>query len=339
MAADDHAVVVGISRYPGLNDLSGPENDAKDFHDWLCSPTGAAVPAGNITKILSSEYHPPDPKTPFEAKPTTEAVLVAFDTIQQQGVARGKVGRRLYIYLAGHGFAPDYKEAALLMANAAETRFYHVAGSRYADYFARAGFFDEVVLFMDCCRNDYTRAPLMDPVYEKRTSMQPARVCYGFATKWSRAARERPLAQTGVVRGLFTLVLLEGLRGAAPRDSQGNVTGATLKAYVLNELPKRFGTGEFQEPQILADDPVVFPAPAAKLPDFHVRVTLSPANTGKAVELVDGAFRPIRGNNPSPDRWEWHVSSPGLYQVRVAGGPEQVPFPLIGEGEVKDVTI
>jgi hypothetical protein len=202
-----------------------------------------------------------------------------------------------------------------------------------------AVFSGEVVLFMDCCRNDYTRAPLMDPVYEKRTSMQPARVCYGFATKWSRAARERPLAQTGVVRGLFTLVLLEGLRGAAPRDSQGNVTGATLKAYVLNELPKRFGTGEFQEPQILADDPVVFPAPAAKVPDFHVRVTLSPANTGKPVELLDGALKPIPGNKPSPDRWEWHVSSPGLYQVRVAGGPEQVPFPLIGEGEVKDVTI
>ena len=43
MAANDYAVVVGINRYQGLNDLMGPENDAADFNAWLRKPTGGAV--------------------------------------------------------------------------------------------------------------------------------------------------------------------------------------------------------------------------------------------------------------------------------------------------------
>jgi uncharacterized caspase-like protein len=35
MACNDYALVVGISKYPALGDLSGPENDARDFRDWL----------------------------------------------------------------------------------------------------------------------------------------------------------------------------------------------------------------------------------------------------------------------------------------------------------------
>ncbi len=39
MAVDDRAIVVGISHYPALGDLAGPENDASAFAEWLKSST------------------------------------------------------------------------------------------------------------------------------------------------------------------------------------------------------------------------------------------------------------------------------------------------------------
>ena len=47
--------VVGINSYHKLDDLSGPENDARDFVGWLCNPTGGDVPPENIIKLIGSE--------------------------------------------------------------------------------------------------------------------------------------------------------------------------------------------------------------------------------------------------------------------------------------------
>jgi hypothetical protein len=53
------------------------------------------------------------------------------------------VGRRLYLYFAGHGFAPTDTETALLMANATRTRGgHHIPGRSYAEWFYRAGYFN-----------------------------------------------------------------------------------------------------------------------------------------------------------------------------------------------------
>ena len=77
MEADDRAIVVGVSRYPILGDLAGPENDANEFADWLRSPDGGAVPAENVELILSPE--PPPGSSPLKAEPTTSALEGAFD--------------------------------------------------------------------------------------------------------------------------------------------------------------------------------------------------------------------------------------------------------------------
>ena len=80
MARDDHAIVVGISRYPGLGDLAGPENDAGEFTRWLLSPTGGDVPGEHVRTIVSSDYPaPPDPHT---AEPTVAAVQECLDGYQ-----------------------------------------------------------------------------------------------------------------------------------------------------------------------------------------------------------------------------------------------------------------
>src|SRR5215475_5387322 len=148
MANDDFAVVVGISRYPFISDLKGPENDARNFHDWLLAPQGGGVPKQNAKLILSSDFSPTE--IPEDAEPTTERIDRTFGQLVRRGMNNnGCVGRRLYIYLAGHGFAPNVDEAALLMANAG-LGFYgnHIPGRSYANWFLVAAYFTEVVLFM-----------------------------------------------------------------------------------------------------------------------------------------------------------------------------------------------
>ena len=56
MSKQDHAVVVGITNYPSLSQLKGPENDAKAFRDWLVDKDGGAIPKGNVSCILSSQF-------------------------------------------------------------------------------------------------------------------------------------------------------------------------------------------------------------------------------------------------------------------------------------------
>ncbi|MEP6768201.1 MAG: GNAT family N-acetyltransferase [Acidobacteriota bacterium] len=46
VAKDDWAIVVGIKNYfdPALAGLEGPENDAREFYDWIVSDQGGRVP-------------------------------------------------------------------------------------------------------------------------------------------------------------------------------------------------------------------------------------------------------------------------------------------------------
>lgn len=339
MARTDHAIVVGIKDYPSLGNLAGPENDAKEFERWLVDKNGGDVPPANIVRILSSDFQVT--AKALDAEPTTMRLDRAFGDLFELGDSQGgKAGRRLYIYLAGHGFAPSIEDAALLMANAARGMSgHHVPGRGYANWFRQSAFFDEVVLFMDCCRENFARPGIraipLDPI---RAGI-PAHHLYGFATEWSRASRERPIGTGGQFQGLFTTALLAGLRGAAPRNQAGQVTAETLVNFIHSYLPQLTEQQhvERQNPEFdyYKPDPIVFStAPPVR---FHLRVRLSAADAGKAVELLDGAYQPVAGRNTSPDLWEWDVP-PGMYKAKVLGGPGQV-LELIGEARVFDVTL
>ena len=208
MAANDRTIVVGVKDYPSLGNLDGPENDARDFEAWLLDPTGGGVPQGNIKRILSSDFVAT--ANPLDAEPTTVRLQRAFDGLYDLGEANGgKAGRRLYVYLAGHGVAPSLEDAALLMANAARGRSgYHISGRTYANWFRQSAFFDEIVLFMDCCRENSARAGVQPSPYDPLSAPVPAHHLYGFATEWSRASRERPIGAGGQIQGLFTIALL-----------------------------------------------------------------------------------------------------------------------------------
>jgi hypothetical protein len=343
VANNDFAVLAGINRYPYLGSLQGPENDIDAFYLWLIDKNGGDVPDDpvHIKRIRSSDSAPA--ANAFDEEPSLQALHKAFNAIKALGDPpnTGKVGRRLFIYLAGHGFAPDVDEVALYMANAAKgSGGYNLGGRMWANWFRTSGYFEEVLLIMDCCRPFKTRTAVSLMPHDA-VNGKVARHAYLFAAEVGAASREAPV--DGQVRGVFSLVLLEGLRGAAPRDDVGQLTTETLKGWLRSNVPARAQLFQLdaQDPKIDApeDEMIVFSSMAEGGPGalttptvapitFHIRVLLPPPLAADNVTLIDGDRAPVAGNKTAPGVWEWDLKA-GLYKVSLASGPsKQIEVPV-----------
>jgi hypothetical protein len=277
----DYAVVAGINRIgaAGFVPLRGAKRDALEFADWL---TGTIGLAPERVKHVSKR-----------GAPGYSDLLKEIANLLGQNPAGGRVGRRLYLFFAGHGVGPTAEECGLLPADWSEaTSDLYIGGRRCAEFIHDTGLFEEIVLCMDCCR-DYTQG-LPEPHFsvagnkDLKASTKVKRF-YAFATLAGSPSRERRFDKR--FRGVFSRALIAGLKGEA-RDGDGRITGATLKAYLLEEVPNSAGNKN-QIPEFGIDDDIVF---VDGLPPLFVPITLtdSKAATGK-LQLVDGTtLKPIR---------------------------------------------
>ncbi|HKG92300.1 MAG TPA: caspase family protein [Gemmatimonadaceae bacterium] len=343
MAADDYAIVVGISEYPGLDDLDGPENDARAFYAWLIKPDGGAVEPSRVSRILSSDFGPPFASV-TEAKPTMERVhdeLRRFVTIAKRRTKDGlgfNVGRRLYLYLSGHGFARDLDEAAVFMADAAPPDWVaHIPGRYCANWFIKSGFFQEVVLLMDCCRENYASVPTIVPPLGPRTGqgVSEARYFFGFSSRFGLLSRERPF--DGEVRGVFTEALLEGLDGGAS-TAAGEITAASLDSYLSDNMKHYLAPADIDDPTVTKQPRVEYDTASgaqfvlARKPPKRYRVTVHfpPSMAGREARVVGGEEESMTVADGAP----WTIDRPrGAYFVVVAGFPSR-PFEVTATGDV-----
>jgi hypothetical protein len=313
MAANDYALVVGIARYPQLTPLSGPVGDAREFRKWLISPAGGAVPPKQAKLIVSRDS---DVKDPMRAPPMLSDVQSELDRLQQLGLNNdGYAGRRLWIYLAGHGVAPTARDAALLMANANLQRLYHLPAGPYVNWFLTTAMFDEVAVIADCCR-DYMGGrlpPFFMPWPDMASPGADVHYFIAFATKWSRKARERAIDGDGEIRGLFTYALLEGLK-------QGRSTASSLSAFVEQRLPELVGNGEFQEPFFDFDVDLQLAATRPPKPCV-LHVDFAAENPAVTVRVLDGAYREIEAF-PMTGRGQDVGVDPAVYVVRRSDKPD-----------------
>lgn len=327
MNAEDWAIVVGINEYPGLGNLNGPENDAQDFYDWLVSPDGGQVPIktdqlrlnpatlnyppfvpGHQLKLIkSSDFSPPfggvDTAKPTDAEVhqafSELATIAAFNKKQGNGY---RIGRRLYLYFAGHGFAPSFEDAALLMANADDDMKlgFHISGKPWALWFFMGKVFDEVVLLMDCCRgrnhtnvgiNGVKFKPLVAPEILDETKL-----FFGFGTKWDRKSREREF-EPGKWRGVFTAALIDGLKGKAADQTTGRITARNLGNFLANNTkeyldPSDRGNPNVEKTPALKYDPnfgdnLVF-VEQTPIVGFPVSIEISPELAGRDLTITNG---------------------------------------------------
>jgi hypothetical protein len=262
MAATDHyALLLAINHYPGLSDLAGPENDALAFREWLLDPDGGALEPGHLALIKSSDFA--DTPDPYDANPTdSQLKKVLNQWLKVDGKWRDHVGQRIYLFFAGHGFtAGTLTDPVLFTAQAQLDDRTYIAAYRYAGKIVNAGFFDEVVLIMDCCQDVLKAATIAEPSWSPPDRMCSDRVQFMVAlgAPRGRKAFEQssppqaapPGAPPAAVHGYFSSVFLDALR-TAPSDAQGDVTARAVEATFGTLWTQRYLERTGYEPPFIA---------------------------------------------------------------------------------------
>jgi hypothetical protein len=251
-AKHDFALVFGIAKYPTFgeegtgSDLGGPVNDAMEVTRWLSEEVG--VPCENIRCVTSSgegdckvlngaleipyNSNPPRPRVGDIASPFADLIARSANIT---GGPRN-LGRRLWIYMAGHGMSPaaSMEEVCIFPANANwRAVIENFSATQWADGVARCEPFDEIILWMDCCqRAGYSLKTYGPPIVDQQFRDTPAKRFYLGAVSHGGIAYEAPdPLPNGPVRGLFTKTLLSALRGGVQLSRTGYVTGKALRDF------------------------------------------------------------------------------------------------------------
>jgi hypothetical protein len=353
MALADYALVVGINVYPGLTSLQGAENDARDFHAWVTSPTGGKVDPSNAVLLVSSNFGAfADAENARPAAKEIEDFFTRIDNAANANNRDGlglKAGGRIWLFFSGHGFAPTLDRSAVLLANATSTRIHNVAALLWADRLHEGGWFDDVFLFQDACRSPMADVDLTPPFLRKKVAplAQVRRRFYAFSAKNRQISKEMPLGGARV-QGVFTTTLLQGLKGKARDPVTGALTAAQLKAYLQDNMVKLLPPEDVADdeiakmPEIVNPDPFdILPPEAGLVSTFPVTVRIS--HPGPPARVENNAFVAVESIAASMP--EWRISLPrGLYKLVVEGLGEQL-FQVTGavasdeSGKVVDVAI
>jgi hypothetical protein len=331
--------VIGIRRYADkaagwVSDLEGPDNDAAAVADWLRLPGGGGLPAANVHVVCSATV--PDPFPPTGAEPHQAGVIQVLDGLAQlpkNQVDGQYAGRRLYIYVSGHGWAQRRGQAALVTADATLSNPLNVLVSSWIDWMTYAAVFQELVLWADTCATRQALTFLQPCVLpEKMSANQPqVKLFTSFAAQLGLMAVENKMPD-GRWHGAFTYALLQGLGGAA----SGAVTSDSLRDYLRNKMQdfmsatqRGLGTVAL-EPAFGTIDPMEF-APLLT-PTFPVTLTFPATAVGHRATI--GTTRsdpPAAATVLGAQTWTVALQA-GHYGVYVEGPELSMPFTVSGGG-------
>ncbi|HWO20820.1 MAG TPA: caspase family protein [Kofleriaceae bacterium] len=296
-SARDFGLVVGIDHYPRFRSLQGAAADAIAFHAWMCDPDGGGVAPEHARLITST----PEPPTPLQDH-VDEQVVELAQAVNALGGAR-----RLYLYFSGHGAScvdGDVDDVALLLAKWSPVLARIALSShRYCSALGGLGLFEEIAVFLDCCRSLAVGAVGLPPTFTLKVTPggPPARMFVAYATEAGRPAFEQP--QEGVWRGAFTQKLLwilkrspQGIDAAALKDALERElrADAVQRAHVMNGLRAGSMFGRRGVPptlQVKPDD-----------------------EWEDDVELYDGTGRLVASHRPSDGTWTIPLTV-GLYKL------------------------
>lgn len=349
-----YAVVVGIDRYPGISDLTGAKADATKFAEWLLHPEGGALPRDNVQVLVKS----PDEEATYmsleTAEPTQDSIDDALRNVVNAIRAHLDVDRsawprtRLYLYVAGHGFAPAWSEGSFLVANAGPGIYSrNLDLPKYRAYCSACAFFSEVVIFADCCRTRVQpgpegTGPRLDPCPTPFVDREPTWLI-GFAAEVGRDAYELTFGEDDEARGYFTRALLEGLRGSAA-DSTGAVTARSLADHVVQVVETTTRDKRFpQQARFPGDVPALVFRPAsetvtrAKRP---VTIVFPPGYTARVVLRLN--LKPIIKHDTAEGPLRIELQD-GYYEVAPDAGEPAAAFADNGlfkvSGEGRNVSL
>lgn len=354
MANDCHyAVAVGINRYPEFRNLTFAKGDAEAFVEWLRRSDGGDVPEANAKLIVVEDNEVPNGTRREDAKPTHARVLDEIKAMIRRVEAHIEdhpedwERTRFYLFVSGHGIAPEPNDAALLTANAGPDDLgFNIPAGELIRFLAESKTFREVVVFADCCRERLQNTPPPWIPWSRRTGDRGAvQEFFGCATEYGDLAYEPSninALDPDDLRGYFTKALLEGLAGAAAQVGDRQINSLNLSRYLkmrVEELTK----GRFRQSANTRTDPsvpIVFrELNGTPLPRYDIRIHFASGFRGNAV-LYDGNNEKIE--TAAITRNAWTVLLPkGIYRIEDAAGEEVFDgdgcFSVVGESKTVDV--
>ncbi len=239
------AVVIGVRDYeaPGIHDLRFCDKDARALYDALTDPDRGAVPAAQARLLCDG----------MEARPSRKETLQALAWLR----ARAKPEDTVLISFSGHGFM-DHLGAYLLPCDT-DPEALAATGIRTEEFnqFVDAIPARKKLIFLDACHsggvvkakdlgikpNEHT---LPMDYYQKLHARSEGRItftsCKANEVSWE-SEKDR--------HGVFTLALLEAIRGAADADKNGVITFDETKGYVVRRVAEVAAErGRDQTPQV-----------------------------------------------------------------------------------------
>ena len=335
----DHAVVIGIRHYADveagwITTLKGPGNDAAAVASWLRDPAGGGLADDNVREMVSTEA--PDPFAAGEVKPHQRMVMDILSEVAQlpKDAFLGQwAGRRLYVYISGHGWANRRNEAALVTAEASLASPLNVLVTSWVEWMMQAAPFQELVFWGDTCA---TRTPLtrlfpceLPGSFSMNSPL--VRVFGAYAAPVGLVAVENEMPD-GQWHGAFTYALLEGLKGSAATP----VTGETLRDYLLNAMRAFMSERDQKRPTVAKEpsfgitDRMEFGTPAFRT--FPVTLRFPAAAVGHPVRVAVSRSAPAVAETVLSTR-NWTVDlAAGAYAVFVDGTGTAQTFQVVGGG-------
>lgn len=220
----DFAVVVGVEHYPHFRPLCGAINDARNFRDWLCDKEGGGLDPEHVKLIESN----PEAKSPVQDE-IDDILLEILEAAEARGGAR-----RLYFYFSGHGATnPRSVDDVALLLTRWRTSLARLALStqHYSRKLRGAGLFEELAMFIDCCRSLSVSVVGVEPTITREWERlrYSTRTFIAYATEAGQPAFEYP--EPDAWQGIFTRCLLAILR----REPSG-VRARALKDFLEREV-------------------------------------------------------------------------------------------------------
>jgi len=346
--ATDWAIVAGINFYPAFTHLKGPRYDAAQFKKWAVSR--GFVPDDQVMTVQSPDTCPAGLS---DAKPTMEELTNAFTTLVSNARNRKYhyLGRRLYLFFSGHGIvatsgaAPDYREAALLMANADADRLgFHIGVRAHAEWFRALGIFDEVVVFADCCRDVEDNVPPTPPYALPsawKAQRKEGRQFYAFPTMLGSKSWERGFGNPEKVRGIFSYVVVEALNNQKLYTDEGTLPASALEQHLYATVPDLNGK----------QNPIIDYARNDKSPEIilakwyqrarqKVNVHFKPSIPEARAQIFRGvgSGTPL-ATAPADHDWSIDLDAGFLYKVTIPDSGRSKLFEVMGNDEVQDVEV
>ncbi|MEC5166930.1 hypothetical protein RCH18_002679 [Flavobacterium sp. PL11] len=243
----NYAIIIGIDHYE-KKPLSAAVSDAKGFARYLFSKKLVSASAATIEKFRGEHTeinidnalinNTADDNLQLLISESTNEIAdnrdidKVINNIIQDAKKHRAEKNRLYFYFAGHGIGVSYEKTALCLRLWPEWVNHCISSADYKSWFINKGVFDEILIFLDCCReydqNIDAKSPMPDwetPIGDKKSPS----ILICNATMYGKLSYEVGVDKK---RGAFTSFLMDSMNGDADLNNEGRITSDALKKHI-----------------------------------------------------------------------------------------------------------